>query len=276
KTFPLFLCLILVFMLIIQPIFAGGESEGKKKNPLVLVSGNLSDGAKDVPVQTEIILNFSKNIAHMTVLDENAKCFSLVDAEGKPVQVDVVIADSQIEPEKRRDVHIRPLHDLEPGATYTVVVAPSFQSKSEVKLGEELKINFTTAGDKTPMDPSENKKENSSDVGADQKAIDTQQVSSNTVVNGPDLQGKDEGSNQSATNGDDIGEGTPIQDDVRDSDAVESAISTAGDNESESNTTEEQTTKASVGNKLLDKIPTIVLSFILIGLILYRIVKSRL
>lgn len=274
KIFPLFLYLVFIFTLIIQPIFANGESEGKRNNPLVLISGNPSDGAKDVPVQTEIILNFSKNIAHMTVRDGNIKCFSLVDAEGKSVQADIVIADNQVEPEKRKDVCLRPIHDLEPGATYTVIVAPSFQSKSEVKLGEELKISFTTAGDKIPVDPSKDKKENIDNIGADQKEIGTQQVSSDTVIDSPDLQGKDKDnvSDQSAIDGTDAG---LVRDDVPDDDVVESTASATEDNEPGDNTTEEQTAKVSVGNRLFDRIPVIILFLVLIGLILYRTVKPR-
>lgn len=274
KVFPLFLYSVFIFMLIIRPIFANGESEGKRNNPLVLISGNPSDGAKDVPVQTEIVLNFSKNIAHMTVRDENIKCFSLVDAEGKSVQADIVIADNQIEPEKRRDVYLRPLHDLKPGVTYTVIVAPSFQSKSEVKLGEELRISFTTMGDKTSVDPSENKKGNSDNVGTDQKAMGTQQVSSDTTADSSDLQSKDDISNQSAVDGIDIGDEPLVQDDVADSGVIESTVSAAGDNGSNSNTMEEQTAKISKGNRLLGKISVIVLFSILIGFILYRVIRS--
>ncbi len=277
RSFPLFLCLIFTLILIIRPVFADEGSEGKRNNPLVLISSSPLDGAKDIPVQTEIILNFSKNIAHMTVRDGNIKCFSLVDAEGKPVQADIVIADNQIEPEKRRDVHLRPLHDLEPGVTYTVIVAPSFQSKSEVKLGEELKISFTTAGDKTPADASKNKKEHIDNVEANQKETGTQQVSSDTTVDSSDLQSKDATFNQSAVDGTDAEKEkeSPVQDGVPDSDVVESTASTAEDNELNSSTMEEQTAKISKDNRLLGKISVIVLFSVLIGFILYRLIMSK-
>ncbi len=275
KIFLLFLCLIFVLIPIIQPTFADEESEGKRLNPLILISSNPIDGAKDVPVQTEIILNFSKNIAHMTVRDKNIKCFSLVNAKGESVQTDIIIADNQIEPEKRRDVYLRPLHDLEPGITYTVIVDPSFQSKSEVKLGEELKINFTTVENKTSADSSEDKNKDTDNAETGQKASDTQQMPSDKAVNNPDSQNKDNASDQSAVSSTGIEKEAPIQDDVSDNDAIKPAVSTAENNELKNDTIEEQEVEDIKNNRSLGKISLIVLLSILIGFILYRLIKTR-
>jgi hypothetical protein len=51
-----------------------------------------------------------------------------------------------MEREKRNDIVLVPKQELKEGTTYTVRISPEVQSKSGVKLGEELKISFITAG----------------------------------------------------------------------------------------------------------------------------------
>lgn len=278
KIFLLCLCLIFVLIPIIQPTFADEESEGKRNNPLVLISSNPIDGAKNVPVQTEIILNFSKNIAHMTVRDKNIKCFSLVNAKSESVQTNIVIADNQIEPEKRRDVYLRPLNDLEPGMTYTVIVDPSFQSKSEVKLNGELKINFTTIENKASVGSSEDKNKDADNTEISLGTADTRQMPSDTIVDDPDSQNKDIASDQPAVSSTDIEKEALVQDDAPDNDgndAIKPAFSTAENSELKNDTTEEQEVEDPKNNRLLGKISLIVLLSVLIGFILHRLIKTR-
>jgi hypothetical protein len=143
----LILLAVLSLVLIVLPAAAGDGSGtgGGQDNPLALVSSNPSDGRKDVGLPVEIKLCFSKNVVHMTVRDNNRKCFSLYSADGT-VPVEVVMADDQIEPEKKREVVLKPLGDLRSGAAYTVRVAPELQSKSGVFLGKQVEISFTTTG----------------------------------------------------------------------------------------------------------------------------------
>lgn len=274
KILPLLLCVIFALMLTVRPTLADDGSGGKKNNPLVLNSSSPSDGAKDVPVQTEISLNFSKNVVHMTVRDENKKCFSLLDANGKSVPVDIIMADDQVEPEKRRDVCLKPLQDLEPGAVYTVKVAPSFQSKSEVTLGEELKISFTTAEKNSSGGSSKGESGDAGKVGAGQKAAASQQGPSDTTVSSPALQGKEDAS-QAVTGSTDIQEQTPVQDDLPDNEAVETAGSNAQDTALNNDTMEEQAPQVSKGSISFSKISILLLLAALIGFTLYRLLRAK-
>lgn len=121
----------------------GDGSGGGKGEPLELVSSIPKDGESGVALNTEIRLSFNKNVINMMVKDDNLKCFSLF-ADNEPVEIEVSMADDQIEPEYKRDVVLVPVGGLQPDKNYTIKVAPELQSKGEVALGKELKINFST------------------------------------------------------------------------------------------------------------------------------------
>ncbi len=121
----------------------GDGSGGGKGEPLELVSSTPGDGEKGVALDIEIRLSFSKNVINMMVKDGNLKCFSLF-ADNQPVEIEVLMADDQVEPEFKRDVVIVPVEGLQPDKSYIIKVAPEFQSKGGVLLGKELKINFST------------------------------------------------------------------------------------------------------------------------------------
>ncbi len=125
----------------------GDGSGGGKGEPLELVSSTPGDGEKGVALDTEIRLSFSKNVINMMVKDGNLKCFSLF-ADNEPVEIEVVMADDQVEPEFKRDVVIAPVEGLQPDKKYSIKVAPEFQSKGGVALSKELKINFSTGNGK--------------------------------------------------------------------------------------------------------------------------------
>ena len=138
----------LLCMFVVLPACAGdgnGMSEGNS-NPLSLVSSNPASGQKNVELPVEIRLSFSKNVINMTVKDKNRQCFALYNASGVRVPVEVIMADDQMEPEKKREVALKPLQELQPDTAYTVKVAPELQSKSSVTLGKGAIITFVTAG----------------------------------------------------------------------------------------------------------------------------------
>ncbi len=139
-----FLCSIILAI----PVLAGqGDgSGGGKSQPLALVSSSPADGQKDVALPVEIKMNFSKNVVYMTVRDNNSKCFTMYSQDGKQVPIEVIMADDQIEFDKRRDIIVKPLQELQAGTTYMVKVSPQLESKSGVTLGKETTLNFTTAG----------------------------------------------------------------------------------------------------------------------------------
>lgn len=145
----------------------GDGSGGGQNNPLTLVSSAPSAGQEDVELPVLIKLSFSKNVINMTVSDNNRKCFSLYSADGVLVPIEVIMADDQIEPEKKRDIAVKPLQDLKPGTSYTLKVSQELRSKSGVCLEKPVSITFVTKGK-----PSEEKSDESAG-GATQSGTDS-------------------------------------------------------------------------------------------------------
>lgn len=123
----------------------GGGQGGGKGQPLELLSVTPADGAVNVSLKPEITMVFNKNVVDLRVREANAQKFSMKDAAGNAVPIDVVMADDQIEPEKRDIITIVPREQLKPGTVYTVVVAPGLESRSSDKTDKEITVTFTTA-----------------------------------------------------------------------------------------------------------------------------------
>lgn len=123
----------------------GSGGGGGQQNPLTLVSSDPVDGQKDVKLPMEIKLTFNKNVVNMTVKDINQKCFTLNSSEGIVVPVEVIMADDQVDPEKNKDILLKPLQDLKLGTTYSIKIAPTLQAKNGTSLGKETLVRFTTA-----------------------------------------------------------------------------------------------------------------------------------
>ncbi|HAU31988.1 MAG: hypothetical protein XD78_1867 [Desulfotomaculum sp. 46_296] len=188
KTRGRFLVILLaaVFCFVIASPALSGQGDGSgggQSNPLILVSSNPTDGQKDVELPVLINLSFSKNVINMTVSDNNRKCFSLYSADGVLVPVEVIMADDQIEPEKKRDIAVKPLQDLKPGTSYTLKVSQELRSKSGVCLENPVSINFVTIGK-----PSEEKSDESaagttqSETGSSTDADKTDAVAGSTTT----------------------------------------------------------------------------------------------
>ncbi|MGI6434175.1 MAG: Ig-like domain-containing protein [Syntrophomonadaceae bacterium] len=142
---------VLVLLCIPGAVFAAGGtgdgSGGGKLQPLAITNALPADGATGVGLSDQIKLTFSKNVVYMTVRENNRGCFSLWNGDTR-VPIEVIMADDQIEREKRNDVIIKPLAKLQPGTTYRVEVEPGLESKSGVTLGQKATLSFTTAGTK--------------------------------------------------------------------------------------------------------------------------------
>lgn len=148
--FPLILALIMLCCLFITlPVWAAGGSGdgsgGGQNVPLGLASSSPADGATGVAVTTQIKLTFNKNVINMSVKDNNLKCFTLI-SNGQQVPISIVMADDQIQPEYKRLVTIVPQQPLKAGSQYTLKIAPELQAKSGAVLGQEVNVDFTTAG----------------------------------------------------------------------------------------------------------------------------------
>lgn len=173
KKSVIILIIVIVGIFIPNHILAGdGDGDGDgggKNNPLAIVSSIPKDG--EVVESLDFIkLVFSKNIAYITVRDNNMKCFSLW-AGDKQIPVQVILADDQIEREKRHDVLIKPLEPLQPGTTYRVEVSSQLQSKSGVFLGTPDSIVFSVAAKTSPTSASGTETEPTVPGGEEQESI---------------------------------------------------------------------------------------------------------
>ena len=152
------LCLLLCSMM---TAFAGDGSGGGngdgtgggKGQPLVLASSSIANGAENVSQTPQIVLTFSKNVVHFTVRDNNKKCFSMTDADGNSVPINVLMGDDQVDPSIKRIVTIVPQSALTPGTTYLLKIGGGITSKSGVSIGRDSYIAFTVAGEKPTTAP---------------------------------------------------------------------------------------------------------------------------
>lgn len=134
---------------VITPVWGqdgtGGGTGGGKNEPLSLVNSVPADGTAGVNTDALIKLTFSKNVVYMTVRENNKKCFSLW-SNNQQIPIEVIMADDQIEFEKRNDVILKPLQTLKAATSYRLEVAPQLESKSGAVLGHKVTVSFTTAG----------------------------------------------------------------------------------------------------------------------------------
>jgi len=132
----------LIVLLSCTGVFAGdgSGSGGGKGNPLSLVSANPADGQKDVSLSPEITLNFSKNVVNMSVKDNNQKCFTLNSADGTQIPVEVIMADDQIEPEKKDIIAVSPTVELSPDTQYILKILADLTSKNGTTLEKTVSI----------------------------------------------------------------------------------------------------------------------------------------
>nr|WP_320024720.1 Ig-like domain-containing protein [uncultured Acetobacterium sp.] len=122
---------------------SGDGSGGGSTEPLALVTATPANNASDVPVDSAITLEFSKNIAYATVRDGNIKAVTLwVGADQVPANV--TMADDQLQPDLRNFITVTPTEPLKEGTVYTVKVDPTLVAKSGAVLTTPAEINFTT------------------------------------------------------------------------------------------------------------------------------------
>ncbi|MBQ7637510.1 MAG: Ig-like domain-containing protein [Clostridia bacterium] len=127
----------------------GDGSGGGKDKPLTLASCSVPNGAQNVPENPKIVLTFSKNVVHFTVRDNNKKCFTLTDANGADVPINVIMGDDQVDPSIKRIVTVKPKSSLTPGMKYLLKIGAGVTSKSGVSLGRDNYVSFTVAGENT-------------------------------------------------------------------------------------------------------------------------------
>lgn len=151
KTGVVVLLSLLLCICTMSTMFAHGG--GGSNNPFSLKTSNPKDGQKKVSIDSDIILNFSKNVVNIIIKDNNEKCFKMLDEDGQAIPIEIIMADDQIDREKRNDIILAPKEPLGHGKTYTVIVAKDLMSKSGVTLENEVTISFTTISENSGVSP---------------------------------------------------------------------------------------------------------------------------
>jgi ABC-type lipoprotein release transport system permease subunit len=137
--------LIIFILITVASVGLAKNGEGSNNsNSLKLEASIPGDGETNVPLDSEIVLKFNKNVVNMSIKDNNMNCILLKDSEGNNVENEVIMADDQMERERRNDITIRPKEDLKPREKYTVIISKDLTSKSGVSLDNDIKITFQT------------------------------------------------------------------------------------------------------------------------------------
>lgn len=97
---------------------SGGSGSGSggdgKEEPLDIASITPRlDGSK-IPLDSNIVIEFTKNVAYVAIRDENLKAFTLWMGDSQ-VDADISMVDDQLEPDKRNFVTITPIEPLKEG-----------------------------------------------------------------------------------------------------------------------------------------------------------------
>ncbi|GAB6109859.1 Ig-like domain-containing domain [Fusibacter bizertensis] len=142
KKLTAFLILILLFNV---QVFASNGGGGD--NALSLETSTPATGAVDVSLEPEIVLTFSNNVANASVSESNIAAIKMVDQNNSLVALNIEVHDDQIFPDDKRLIFIKPTAPLLPLTQYTIIISPEVTSKNGSKIGEEVKISFTTLGE---------------------------------------------------------------------------------------------------------------------------------
>lgn len=143
KRFAAIFALVMA-LLIPMNAFAAGDGTGTgggKGEALTVSSATVQDG-DTLSAGDSITLTFSKNVTNASVAEANQALFTVADSQGAPVEIQVVMADDQIEPDKKNDVVIQLPQDLADGS-YVLTAAAGVTSKSGEAMKEDYTLTFT-------------------------------------------------------------------------------------------------------------------------------------
>lgn len=132
--------LVLSFLMILSITSFAGDKQ------LSLDTSSIEDGAREVSLTPEFNLVFTNNVINSKVRENNMSAISMVDADGNNVDIEVLMADDQINPEEKRNVSVKVKGQLKEGSDYKLLVSKSFMGKNGSNLAEDLTIGFTTEG----------------------------------------------------------------------------------------------------------------------------------
>ncbi|BBB90818.1 MAG TPA: Ig-like domain-containing protein [Methylomusa anaerophila] len=104
-------------------------------------------GATDVLLNSQFIMEFDKDIVDDTIWNINKNCFSLQSENNENVSINITRDFNQ-----RQKVFIRPIQALKPGTIYYLTASPGLKAKNGnltlggTTAGQGITITFKTAG----------------------------------------------------------------------------------------------------------------------------------
>jgi len=156
KLFFVFRVFLLAALLLTQsfaPVLASGlvtdnsdaeEDEDANVAVLTLVGSSVSNGARNVPLNPIIQLNFTKNVVNFAVAVQNASCFHLVDNNGVSIPINIIFPDDQMQRDVRRSIFVTPEENLHPNTIYTLAVDNTLISRNNDRIDDAHNITFKT------------------------------------------------------------------------------------------------------------------------------------
>ena len=124
----------------------GSGSGGGNAIPELLESLPADGATISASEAAEIWLNFTNNVTDASVVDGNIAKIHLQKDDGIGVAATMSTADTQIEPEKRTYIYIKPDQALEPGA-YVIVAEQGITAKNGQSTEKEFRVSFTVKAD---------------------------------------------------------------------------------------------------------------------------------
>lgn len=118
----------------------GNGTGGGKEEALRVESASIEDGAV-LASDEAITLVFSKNVVNSKVAESNMALFHVLDSNQNEVTIEVIMADDQVEPDKKNDVVIQFPQGLANG-TYTLTAQKGITSKSGDVMDKDYTLTF--------------------------------------------------------------------------------------------------------------------------------------
>ncbi|MCL2678127.1 MAG: Ig-like domain-containing protein [Clostridiales bacterium] len=152
SVLSVFLCAALLLAQFGAPALASGiitgndppDDEDANVNVLTLVKSSVANGARNVPLNPVIQLDFTKNVVNFLTARQNATCYHLVDSDGNSVPIRIIVPDDQMQQDVKRNVFIMPAENLRPDTIYKLAVDNTLISKNGDRIDDAHQIVFKT------------------------------------------------------------------------------------------------------------------------------------
>lgn len=130
KKLMALMSVVMMVLLSCTMVMAGDGNGGGDSKLELTDASSIKDGQTGVKVDEEIKLVFSNNVVNMKVKDTNMTSFTMTDADGNDVAIEVLMGDDQVNQDIKNDIVIKPTSDLKAGASYTIAISDQLQAKN--------------------------------------------------------------------------------------------------------------------------------------------------